>query len=317
MHKFKLLNNKLLSKSYSLIPTWLPHGRWHGRLYFALNPTRPDNNIGSFYVDKEKGSWIDHATNDSGSDLISLYAYLNNLSQGNAYDSLTDYKEYKHLTINRKIGRKNICSEARSQSTSKYALKIWEQSIEPDKTPVDTYLQSRALNHAIPKTLRYHSGLKASNGLTYPTMVAGINHWPDDDIKAIHRTFLSSDGKKKADTNPNKMALGNISGGAVRFGEDLDTIVVAEGIETALSIYQETSLTTWAVLSCSGYKNLILPRPEITKIIIIAADNDSSGLNTAQEAAKKWWGKGYTVKTALPPVNCDFNDLLKGNCYES
>jgi len=58
MNKYKLLNNQLLSNSYSLIPTWLPYGRWHGRLYFALNPTRPDNHIGSFYVDKEKGTWI-------------------------------------------------------------------------------------------------------------------------------------------------------------------------------------------------------------------------------------------------------------------
>jgi hypothetical protein len=49
-----------------------------------LNPTRGDRSKGSFSINLRSGVWSDLSTNESGADLISLYAYINGLSQINA-----------------------------------------------------------------------------------------------------------------------------------------------------------------------------------------------------------------------------------------
>ncbi len=50
------------------------------------------------------------------------------------------------------------------------------------------------------------------------------------------------------------MMLGTCRGGAVRLGPDRLVIVVAEGIETSLSVSAASGLTAWATLSTSGLK---------------------------------------------------------------
>lgn len=63
------------------ITDWLPDGRnMHGE-WTAKNPTREDNNAGSFKVNLTTGKWVDNATDDKGGDSVSLYAYLNNKRQ--------------------------------------------------------------------------------------------------------------------------------------------------------------------------------------------------------------------------------------------
>ena len=53
---------------------------------------------------------------------------------------------------------------------------------------------------------------------------------------ALHRTYLMQDGSGKAQVEPPKAMLGNVSGGAVRLAKASGPLVVAEGIETALSL---------------------------------------------------------------------------------
>lgn len=81
---FNRIAEAALSRAQTLVPQWLPGGESSGQEYKALNPTRGDRSKGSFSVNLRSGVWSDFATNDSGGDLISLYAYLHNLSQVNA-----------------------------------------------------------------------------------------------------------------------------------------------------------------------------------------------------------------------------------------
>ena len=65
----------------------LPGGRIVGGEYLALNPRRADTHLGSFKVrvaGARAGCWSDFATRDHGGDLISLVAYLEGVSQGEA-----------------------------------------------------------------------------------------------------------------------------------------------------------------------------------------------------------------------------------------
>ena len=53
---------------------------------------------------------------------------------------------------------------------------------------------------------------------------------------AVHRTYLRPDGSGKAEVHPAKAMLGAALGGAVRVADGHGPLVVAEGIETALSL---------------------------------------------------------------------------------
>lgn len=81
---FEGIANSALNAASTLVPMWLPQGRREGHEYKALNPTRADSKIGSFSVNLNTGAWADFATDDKGADLISLYAYVFHLKNGEA-----------------------------------------------------------------------------------------------------------------------------------------------------------------------------------------------------------------------------------------
>jgi hypothetical protein len=75
----------LLEDAQTLLPLWLPEGKWQNGEWVAINPMRLDDHIGSLSVNSVKGVWKDFATGEKGGgDLISLFARLNKLEQGEA-----------------------------------------------------------------------------------------------------------------------------------------------------------------------------------------------------------------------------------------
>ena len=65
----------------------LPGGRVVGREYVVLNPRRIDHHLGSFKIrltGGRAGAWADFATDDRGGDVISLVAYIEQISQQEA-----------------------------------------------------------------------------------------------------------------------------------------------------------------------------------------------------------------------------------------
>lgn len=201
-----------------------------------------------------------------------------------------------------------------SSSNQEYINKLWKQAEPASNTLVESYLRARSLTISVPSSIgflthHYHRESKAN----WPCMISAVKRWPSDEVRAVHRTFLSVNGSEKAPVTPNKKMLGQVAGGAVRFGECLEVIALAEGIETALSYWQETGVTTWAVLSASGFSNIVLPSVDITKEVIILADHDETGLKAAKLASKRFVQEGRKVYLIAPQEKGqDFNDLLRG-----
>ena len=73
---FKEIAETALFSARSLLPRWLPGGRWEGEEYVAKNPTRADEHPGSFKINARSGVWSDFATGDAGRDLLDLKAFL-------------------------------------------------------------------------------------------------------------------------------------------------------------------------------------------------------------------------------------------------
>jgi putative DNA primase/helicase len=196
---------------------------------------------------------------------------------------------------------------------SKAALAIWQSATPPNGTLVGTYLISRGLCLPPPLTLRFHPGLKHPSGGMWPGMVALVTRGVDDKPLAIHRTFLARDGQGKASMEPAKMMLGPCAGGAVRLGPNDECIMIAEGIETALSAMQATGQTAWAALSTSGLRTLELPAE--AREVVVLADGDKPGEVAARAAALRWKGEGRRVRIARPPRGFDFNDVLLSRTF--
>ena len=81
---FENISKSALKQAETLVPRWLQVGRREGNEWVALNPTRKDRHLGSFKINLKRGVWADFATGEKGGDLISLYAYINDLKQTQA-----------------------------------------------------------------------------------------------------------------------------------------------------------------------------------------------------------------------------------------
>jgi hypothetical protein len=116
----------------------------------------------------------------------------------------------------------------------------------------------------------------------------------------------------KAPVDPPKAMLGACSGGAVRLTSAPSRLVVAEGIETALSLASgllDGPATIWAALSTSGVRALSLPVG--LKQLTIAYDGDASGRAAALALTKRAHASGFEVNLLDPGDGRDFNDVLR------
>ncbi len=191
-------------------------------------------------------------------------------------------------------------------------LRIWRETFSAEDSPVQTYLKGRGYQGMIPPVLKFHPTLFHPSRTYHPAMVAAVTKWPSKIISGVHRTYLTVDGSGKASLCPNKMMLGSIKGGAVRLASPGSQLILAEGIETALSCFCATNIPTWSCLSTSGMMEIVVPPLEITQEIIISVDGDGAGQNAADKLAERLHRAGYGVRIALSPQGQDFNDVLRG-----
>jgi putative DNA primase/helicase len=199
----------------------------------------------------------------------------------------------------------------RAERNRARALRIWNDAKLAERAVLlGRYLRSRNITMPIPRTLRWarscwHDLERAS----YSAMIAAVADVTGNMI-AIQRTYLLPDCSGKAPLKHVRLSLGPVKGGAVRLAPAGPLLMIAEGVETALSAMQACALPAWAALSNVGIENLILP--EAVHEVIILADNDTNGVGqrSARIAGQRWVREGRKVRIALPPAKGDFNDML-------
>src|SRR3954447_21505525 len=83
------INGRPVRSAKFLVELYLPGGHWEGREYVVRNPTRNDNQEGSFKI-RDDGVWSDFALDNESGDLIDLVAMLKNKSKLEAARELRD-----------------------------------------------------------------------------------------------------------------------------------------------------------------------------------------------------------------------------------
>ena len=207
------------------------------------------------------------------------------------------------------IARRRAEGEAEDAKREKQALAVWRESIRVHGTLVETYLRGRGITCPLPDSLRFHPACWHASAQRLPAMVARVDGLPR---LAVHRTYLRPDGTGKAEVNPAKAMLGTALGGAVRLCDGQGPLVVAEGIETALSLSSgllRGPATVWAALSAAGMAGMRLP-DRIPHKLTIAPDGDTAGREAAHTLAERATALGWVVSLLPAPDGRDWNDVL-------
>jgi DNA primase len=197
----------------------------------------------------------------------------------------------------------------------------WTQAKPSDNSLVRDYLEARGIRTArLPSRvfsyLRFEPQvLHRESGLKLPAMLARISS-VDGKMIGLHRTFLQNAGGAvgKAAVSPAKKMFGSFTGGAVQLFAPGSTLGIAEGIETALSVWQATGLPVWPALSIANLSTIKIPA--CVREIVLCIDNDMkdevAGKRGWQQAAVRHAANGLVIRVAKPPRGQDFNDMLRG-----
>jgi phage/plasmid primase-like uncharacterized protein len=207
------------------------------------------------------------------------------------------------------LAKREAEQRAEAMKRAAQAERVWQEAQPIKGTIAETYLRGRGITCPLPQTLRFHP--ECWHGPTAKRHRALVAVVQGGEGMAVHRTYLRADGTGKADIDPAKLMLGATSGGAVRLTDGPGPLVVAEGIETALSLASgllRAPATVWAALSTSGIRGLRLPAH--VGRLTIAPDGDTAGREAANTLAARAHALGWEVSLLPAPEGRDWNDIL-------
>jgi putative DNA primase/helicase len=147
----------------------------------------------------------------------------------------------------------------------------------------------------------YEDGKKIGD---YPAMVSVIRT-PSGSGASLHITYLSAYGKKAGTSADRKILppVESLYGAAIRLFDVKDTLCIAEGVESALSVNMDTGLPVWAAVNAGMMEKIVIP--ESVKFVYIYADEDKSfrGAKAAYTLANRLISQGREVVRVIRLVD--------------
>lgn len=120
---FKMANELALDCVDEVLEHWLPDGETQGAEYVVCNPTRDDNNAGSFKINTETGLWADFSAGDKGGDLISLVAYVTEAeSQVDAAVAILEFIAGMNTDDAAPIKQRSVIRKAKEKAKSDFTI---------------------------------------------------------------------------------------------------------------------------------------------------------------------------------------------------
>ena len=187
------------------------------------------------------------------------------------------------------------------------ARKVWADALPIAGTPAETYLRRRNIDIGLPDCLRF-ARLRFA-GEVRPMLIAAVAG-PDNRVQAVHRIVLKDDGSKAdLDGGKVKFSLGPVMGGAIRLTHAANGMLVCVGVEDGLTLLQQQAQAVWAVTGDVALPAVQLPAG--ARSVVVAHDNDVSGISAGKKAADKMVREGRQVRLIQPlsPFK-DFNEEI-------
>ena len=337
----------LAARVAALVPDLLPQGNRRGAEWVCGDLTgAPGQSLAVHMTGVKSGIWMDFAAGIGG-DVLDLVTHARfggdkkaALRWARGYLGLDGPSVLPPAKLKAEaaaaIARRDRDDAADQEKRMRAARAIWLEAVPIGGTPAALYLEARGITLAglggrWPGALRYHPDLWCGEAsIRLPALVAAING-PDGQHIATHRTWIGPCAnpprpvvwRKALLTNP-KLTLGTYAGGYIRLTrggsgkpwtalDSSDTVAIAEGIETALSV--AVLVPEWRVLAAVSLANIgRLKLPPAARRIIVCADNDRPGSPAAdgkERALKHLLATGAEVRLAHPDIPYkDWNDQL-------
>jgi putative DNA primase/helicase len=194
--------------------------------------------------------------------------------------------------------------------------RVWNATIpisDRDAEPARLYLARRGISIPPPETLRFHPSLAYHDGDKrigeYPAIIAMVSGTQGNPV-TIHRTYLTTDGKKAPVESPKKLMSypkdRKIVGGAIRLVDPGHVLAVAEGLETALAVLEGTGLPVWCAVNALLLENFV-PPSQVDRVLVFA-DKDrpteqhpkGHGQEAAKHLVQRLWEKGIKASAIVP-----------------
>lgn len=294
-----------------------------------VRPNRPCPLCGgrdrfTFFAKEENGRWFcRHCGSGDGIELVKRFRRLDFLQTLDFLEPLLGLPPVERQAAKAAAAGNTAIDAARQKKLEEQ----WRVSQPLDwrvDNPVLRYLKRRGLEGCdLSRELRYapaapywsaaEEGEKPVLLGIYPAMYARVSR-SDGAIAAIHRTYLTDEGRKAPVPFVKKLTSGKLDDAAVRLFPPSNLLCLTEGIETALSVHELTGLPVWSLISVSGFARFSVP--EGIKEIRIYGDNDLSfaGAAGAYELARRLssTAPGVSVSVRIPSeAGADWNDVLR------
>lgn len=189
------------------------------------------------------------------------------------------------------------------------AERLWNEARPICWTHAELYLQSRAIECSALnfEALRFHPHVTSlDDRRRRPALLAVLRDY-NGRLQGVQATLLAQNGAEKARVATPRRVIGALMGGAVRLGAPDKTLVIAEGVETALSAANLLGYPAWAALTVGNLAHF--EPPADLERLIIASDRDEAGHVAATRLAEHLHSK-LDIEIAPPPIgHKDWNDV--------
>ena len=257
----------------------------------------------------DKGRWFDHeeGLGGAGLELIRHHLHLDDNAARNWARAWLGESDTAPRPTTAPHRAQTQPKAPTAQDRAKKVAEIVRRTETLVSTPVLAYLRRRGITATPPDCIRYrqHAWGRFGAMVALATNDAGK-------VLAIQQVYLTADGQKaplEVVKRTNKAVDGWAERAAVRL-PGREPLVLCEGVETALSVWQATGQETWACLGISNIGRAPVPDKST---VIIARDGDLPGSKAEGQigrAAASLVRRGMTVMIATPPEEQDFNDVL-------
>jgi hypothetical protein len=183
------------------------------------------------------------------------------------------------------------------------ASRLWREARPIEGTLAERHLRLRHVHRPLTDVLRFHPGVPlavyAGGRAAKPALVAAITE-PSSRLTAVEITYLEPSGRRAQTLRLSRKTIGLVPrGSAVRLDAAAPTLVVAEGVATALSAAQQLQAPVWALLS-AGNLAAWSPPPGV-RAVLIAGDRGRPGERAAAALRARLQGLGVVSRLLLPP----------------
>lgn len=328
-HSKDLIKEALTARADSLFrESWGEPDRPSAREWRA----RADN---ALWMDMQakRGSWANHKTGEKG-DILDFFAvhicglsrasddFPRVLKEAASWLGMDTAAPFNRAALEARQAARRIEAEkaeaAEARAKAATAAQLIQQARPVTGSPAAAYLAGRGIAaESWPETVAYLPPVRGT-GVLHPDRAA-LAVWATDasgNVMGGQRVLILANGSK-APEDPRKPAFGAIAGYPARFPARIKggPLCVAEGPETALSIWHATGFEVWAVFGASGFE----PAPVPTgRKVVFCPDRDapdSQARKGFEKAIEAHAARGVQVWIAEAPEpegsKHDLNDTLQ------